>query len=283
MSRFLLPTLLCGLSLALALQPQPGPSAPAPLLTKRFTNSVKMKLVRIAPGKFTMGSPNDESERNSNEIQHEVQITRSFFLGVYTVTQAQYKKVMGKNPCWFSATGHGQASVRGLNTDDFPVENVSWNDATAFCNKLSALPAEKGASRFYRLPTEAEWEYACRAGTTTAYHTGKTLEAKHANFSGSSVNRVAKVGSYKPNAWGLYDMHGNVWQWCADWHDDNYYRVSPKKDPSGPKVGNSREVRGGCFLNTARQCRAAYRVYVHPTYASNHVGFRVACDVGRRR
>jgi formylglycine-generating enzyme required for sulfatase activity len=242
-----------------------------------------MKLVRIAPGKFLMGSPNAEPERTANEIQHEVQITRSFFLGVYTVTQAQYKKVMGTNPSFFSATGGGQSSVRGLDTSNFPVEKVSWNDADAFCKKLSALRAEKGARRKYRLPTSAEWEFACRAGAKTPFSWGKTITAAQANFSLSPLNRTCKVGSYKPNAWGLYDMHGNVWQFVSDRHDANYYRVSPRKDPPGPTVGTMRECRGGSCRQAAMHCRAAFRGVVFPTTTYDHVGFRVACDIGGGR
>jgi formylglycine-generating enzyme required for sulfatase activity len=278
------PAILSALCVALAWQPPLGESAPAPLLSKRFTNSIGMKLVRISAGKFKMGSPAGEEGRRTDEHQHVVEITRPFYLGVYTVTQAQYKKVMGTNPSHFSATGPRQASVRGLNTDDFPVENVSWHDTVAFCKKLSARPAEKAARRFYRLPTEAEWEYACRAGTTTAYHTGKTLEARQANISGSSVNRVSKVGSYKPNAWGLYDVHGNVWQFCSDWYGDNYYRVSPRKDPPGPRAGTYRVARAGCWHTSASFCRSAARTHLHPsTRYYTDVSFRVACDVGGRR
>jgi formylglycine-generating enzyme required for sulfatase activity len=280
--RLLLSALLLVLGATLALQPEPGQTAPAPRTMNRFTNSIKMKLVRIRAGKFLMGSPADEPGRRPSEHRHEVEITRPFFLAVYAVTQAQYQKVMGNNPSYFSPTGGGRARAGG-DSGDLPVETVSWNDAVAFCKKLSALPAEKGARRVYRLPTEAEWEYACRAGTSTAYYVGKTLEARHANFAPSPVNRVSKVGSYKPNAWGLYDMHGNVWQWCADWFGEDYYRTSPKKDPAGPKAGTSRVVRGGCWLNAGQECRAAIRPAVPPTYTSNHVGFRVACDVGGRR
>jgi formylglycine-generating enzyme required for sulfatase activity len=281
--RLLLPTVLSALCAILAWQPDPGQSAPAPLTsTKRFTNSIKMKLARIPSGKFQMGSPKDEPGRQTTEQQHEVQITRPFYMSVYHVTQAQYQKVVGKNPSAFSAGGSSSASVRGMNTSDFPVECVDWNDATAFCKKLSALPAEKGARRFYRLPTEAEWEYACRAGTTTPYYCGKTLTG-HANFSGSSVNRVSKVGSYKPNAWGLYDMHANVWHMCADYYDGNYYRVSPRKDPPGPKNSSLGWVaRGGSWGNPPEWCRSATRAWVSRGQRNNIVGFRVACDIGGR-
>jgi formylglycine-generating enzyme required for sulfatase activity len=282
--RLLPPSLLSGLCLALALPPQPGQSAPAPLTsTGRFTNSVGMKMVRIRPGKFLMGSPRDEPGRSDEEFQHEVEITRAFYLGVYTVTQAQYQKVVGTNPSHYCATGARRAAVAGIDTRDFPVETVSWDDAVAFCKKLSALPAEKGARRVYRLPTEAEWEYACRAGTTTAYNCGKTLSKDQAHFSPSPLRRIAKVGSYKPNAWGLYDMHGNVWHMCADWYDANYYRVSPKKDPPGPAKGTTWVARGGSWYNPASGCRSATRAWVVRDQRNFIVGFRAACDVGGRR
>jgi formylglycine-generating enzyme required for sulfatase activity len=290
----LLPTaLLLTLCASLCNLEDSGKSAPAPLITRHFTNSVKMKLVRIAPGKFLMGSPASSAGRGAEEHRHEVQISRPFFLGVYTVTQAQYQKVIGTNPSYFSRTGTGRALVGGLDTSHFPVETVSWDDAVAFCEKLSALPAEKRARRVCRLPSEAEWEYACRAGTTTPFHFGKSLSSTQANFDGSRpygraakgpvLDRTCKVGSYKPNAWGLHDMHGNVWQFCADWHDPNYYKLSPRKDPAGPKAGTYRVIRGGSWVNPGQYCRAAMRTLEHPAATSYVIGFRVACDIGGRR
>jgi formylglycine-generating enzyme required for sulfatase activity len=270
-----------------------GRAAPAPVGQKtQFTNSIGMKLVRIKPGKFKMGSPAGEVGRRNEELQHEVEITRAYYLGVFHVTQAQYQKIMGTNPSCFAATGSRKESVGGLKTADFPVEAVCWKDAVAFCAKLSATGAERKAGRVYRLPTEAEWEYACRAGTTTPFHFGKSASSTQANFDGNkpygdgkkgpSLNRTSKVGSYKPNAWGLYDMHGNVWQFCSDWHDANYYRASPKKDPKGPATGSNVVVRGAGYLYEADWCRSAFRLGVGPTAKWDHVGFRVACDIGRR-
>jgi formylglycine-generating enzyme required for sulfatase activity len=288
----LLPLLV--LCVGLALRPGPGRSAPAPARGKHFTNSVGIKLVRIPAGRFMMGSPASEFGRDSDEGPlHEVEISRSFFLGVYTVTQDQYRKVTGKNPSHFSPGGGGQAAVHGLNTGDFPVERVSWNDAVAFCKELSARPGERAAGRVYRLPSEAEWEYACRAGTKTPFHYGKSLSSRQANFNGNfpyggaargpHLNRPCRVGSYKPNKWGLYDMHGNVWQWCADIYYPRYYEGSPRRDPAGPKAGTSRVIRGGSWTHHARPCRAAYRVGFSPTGTGSYIGFRVACDVGGRR
>jgi formylglycine-generating enzyme required for sulfatase activity len=166
-----------------------------------------------------------------------------------------------------------------------------------FCQQLTNLPAEKKAGRAYRLPTEAEWEYACRAGTSTPYSSGKTLSSKEANFNGNFpygdaargpyLRKTAKVGSYAPNAWGLYDMHGNVAEWCSDWYDPNYYRESPKADPKGPAKGVVstdykdfyRVVRGGCWLDEAGACRSAYRFRAMPHDAYQLIGFRVVCEV----
>jgi formylglycine-generating enzyme required for sulfatase activity len=243
-----------------------------------------MKLVRIRAGKFLMGSPLDEPKRQPAEDQHEVEITREFFLGVYEVTQGQYEKVMGHNPSHFRAGGSREADVRGLDTRDFPVEGVKYEDAVAFCKKLSDQPVEKASRRSYRLPTEAEWEYACRAGAKeySAYHYGKTITNADANFNGTP-RRTAKVGSYKPNAWGLYDMHGNVWEWVHDWYDEQYYRTGPKKDPQGPATGTQRLGRGGGYFNDdVVYLRSAHRGWTSPNNHHDGLGFRVACDLNRK-
>jgi formylglycine-generating enzyme required for sulfatase activity len=288
--RLLALVLPAALAAGLAALPGPGRSAPAPLTRKHIVNSLGMKLVRIPPGKFTMGSPKDEVGRRDEEQQHEVEITRAFYLGAHTVSQAEYEKVTGSHPSKFSAGGPRQALVRGMGTSKFPVEFVSWEEAVAFCRKLSALPAERASRRAYRLPTEAEWEYACRAGAReySPNHYGKSLSSAQANFAGGgpyggapvgpNLNRPSPVGSYRPNAWGLFDMHGNVWQFCADWHDAGYYRVSPRKDPTGPNAGTGRVVRGASFMNPGEWCRSAFRAGVPPTDRYDHVGFRVACD-----
>jgi formylglycine-generating enzyme required for sulfatase activity len=272
----------------------PSSSAPAPLgPARKLTNSIGMKLVRIPPGKFLMGSPNEEHGRQVNESpRHEVEIRRSFYMAIYEVTQAQYKKVVGKNPSRFAAGGQFQHQVRGLNTDDFPVDSVSYQDAGDFCKKLSALPAEKGARRFYRLPTEAEWEYACRAGTTTPFAFGKSLSSTQANFNGNQpyggaangphLQRPQKVGSYKPNAWGLYDMHGNVFEWVADrFGASNYYAEGPRKDPHC-KEGRLYISRGGAWNCQGLMCRSAHRVPCQPIGTQSD-GIRVVCTLGGAR
>jgi formylglycine-generating enzyme required for sulfatase activity len=282
-------TLLCAvLALPLAGADKPKEQKAPP---KKITNSIGMKLVLIPAGKFNMGSPTDEEDRVNNEKQHEVEITKPFYLGVYTVTQKQYQKVMGKNPSHFCKDGEGKDDVKDLDTDDFPVENVSWQDVKKFSAKLSALAAEKKAGRVYRLPTEAEWEYACRAGTTTPFHFGKSLSSKQANFDGDApygeapkgpnLKRTCKVGSYRPNAWGLYDMHGNVEQFCEDWYQEDYHK-DKKRDPKGPKKGESRVLRGGLWTSGAEYCRAARRTGVPLDSHVNRWGFRVACDASKK-
>ncbi len=259
-------------------------AVPAP--DREITNSIGMKLVLIPAGKFLMGSPKDEQERRPDEEQHEVSITKPFYLGVYVVTQAEYEKVMGNNPSYFSPQGYRKDRVKDMDTGQFPVEAVSWDDAVAFCKKLSELPEEKKAGWVYRLPTEAEWEYACRAGTKTAFHYGDSLSSKQANFNGGFpyggadkgpyLARTAKVGTYAANAFGLDDMHGNVWEWCQDWYDENYYKNSPKEDPPGPAQASLRVVRGGSWLYDGRDCRSADRGRDEPGYRFNDLGFRVA-------
>ncbi|HYV39848.1 MAG TPA: formylglycine-generating enzyme family protein [Gemmataceae bacterium] len=261
----------------------PGPAhVPGPGIDKQVTNSIGMKLTWIAPGKFMMGSTAAEIASVQKEAknnwydnegpQHEVEISKGFYLGVFPVTQAQYRQVMGKNPSWFSSDGGGKDDVAGLKTDDFPVEMVSWGDAKEFCKKLS-----KSEGKTYRLPTEAEWEYACRAGTRTHFATGDGEAAlkKAGWFEGNSGGRTQRVGQLAANAWGLHDMHGNVCQWCEDWFEPDYYQNSPKKDPTGPAIGECRVLRGGSYRFIAWGCRCATRIYGRHDNEDNDCGFRV--------
>jgi len=257
------------------------------------TNSIGMKLKLIPKGSFEMGSPAAEFGRDNDEgPQHTVEISKAFHIGVYEVTQEEYQKVMGTNPSFFSSTGAGAARVAGMNTKRFPVESVSWDDANTYCKKLTDLPAEKLARRTYRLPTEAEWEYACRAGTKTPFHYGPSLTSTQANMNGLSpyggapngpnLPRTEEVGKFLPNAFGLYDMHGNVLEWCADWFDTMYYARSARIDPTGGLVGTSRILRGGGWETDGRKCRCTYRSGNTPTNKANTAGFRVVCVVAPR-
>ena len=254
-------------------------------LAREFVNSLNslgMKFAIIPAGKFVMGSPGSEAKRSADEgPQHEVEITRPFYLGSHQVTQEQYKKVMG-NPSRFTRNNGGGGA-------NHPVEQVSWEEAVAFCRKLSAQSQEKASGRAYRLPTEAEWEYACRGGATSSspFFLGDSLSSTQANFNGNYpyggaakgpyLERTTPVGSYKPNAFGLFDMHGNAWDWCSDWYDENYYNQSPRQDPQGPQIGTRRVLRGGSWINVGHDCRSGYRDWHGPGYRYHGVGFRVAC------
>jgi formylglycine-generating enzyme required for sulfatase activity len=245
---------------------------------------VTMAFVLIPPGTFRMGSPEDEAERRDNERQREVTISRPLYLGQYEVTQEQYERLTGKTPSWFSATGPGKAAVAGQDTRRFPVEQVSWGDAAACCERL-----RRKAGRAARLPSEAEWEYACRAGTTRRFPWGQELNGAEANCDGHEpcgtptkgpfLWRTCRVGSYRPNAWGLYDMQGNVWEWCADRFGpgDGLPGTDPVRPARGPE--NVRVLRGGSWLEPAACCRAALRYGRAPTDAGHDVGFRVAFGV----
>jgi formylglycine-generating enzyme required for sulfatase activity len=261
---------------------------------KEITSSIGMKLARIPAGTFLMGSPRDEAKREPCEgPQHEVEITRAFYLGAHEVTQKQYQAVMGKDPSCFRAGGSYKERVALTSTDDFPVDQVEWEDAVEFCKKLSALPAEAKEGRKYRLPTEAEWEYASRAGAPSyqVFHYGNSLSGTQANFEGSKpygdagkaapLNRTCKVGSYTANRFGLFDMHGNVSEWCADWFGEDYYASSSRKDPTGPEKGKFRVLRGGAWCLDAASCRSGCRNGGDPVFAGS-CGFRVACDVAPR-
>ena len=246
-------------------------------LPVEITNSIGMKLVLIPPGKFMMGSPDSASFPPNQKPQHQVRITKPFFLGKYEVTQEQYEKVMGTNPSAFSKSGLYSEKFADRDTGDLPVEMVSLADAQEFCRKLSELPGEKEAGRHYRLPTEAEWEYACRAGSTTKWCFGNDQSrlGNYAWYRKNSEGETHQVGRKNPNAWGLHDMHGNVWEWCTDWHDVEYYRNSPTDDPTGPSEGSDRVSRGGCCLNQAHYSWSATRFFDSPGRQDVNLGLRV--------
>jgi formylglycine-generating enzyme required for sulfatase activity len=247
-------------------------------------NGVGMKLIHVRKGKFLMGAAKEDAAAEAQERpQHEVEITKDFFIGATEVTQKQYKAVMGANPSQFRRGGARQNDVQNVaekDLDDFPVETVTWHDTQKFIDKLNALPAERNAGRRYRLPTEAEWEYCCRAGEKTykKYSFGDQINPKLANYSGGGPGRACKVASYPSNAWGISDMHGNVYEWVADWHDPIYYSNSPRRDPQGPKNGKDRVLRGGAWTFAPNQIRTAYRLSWGPGNKNPDLGFRVVMD-----
>ncbi len=234
-----------------------------------------IKLCWSPPGKFIMGSPPNEPERRPDEAQVEVTLSRGFWTGKYEVTQGQWKRVVGEFPGQFTA-GEG---------DDFPVYTINFAEAEGFCRKLTEQAHASGElpkEWEFRLPTEAQWEYACRAGTTTATSFGDKLSSKQANFQGKpyngaeegpSLKRTARVGSYPANPWGLHDMHGNVFEWCRDWyHPKLPGGIDP--DRSGMKAA-SRVRRGGCWADEGWPCRSAFRLRFEPERRHDHIGFRV--------
>ena len=237
-------------------------------LTLDLGKGLSMKLVIIPAGTFIMGSPKDEPNREAHEgPQHKVTITKPFYMGVYEVTQEQYLAVMEKNP----SKDKGQKN---------PVERVSWNDAIEFCKRLSVK-----VGKTVRLPSEAEWEYACRAGTTRAYCFGDEPNKlkEYAWFKTNAGKTIHPVGQKTPNSWRLYDMHGNVFEWCGDWYDEAYYAAGGNTvDPTGPASGSSRVARGSCFYNHDWSCSSAYRHGFRPGYRYNYIGFRVVLPVASR-
>lgn len=248
------------------------PSPPQTAFTDAIDcGGVQLELIKIKAGTFLMGSPADERGRSgANEAQHQVTLTQDYWLGKFAVTQAQYEALMGKNPSCF------KGSTR-------PVEQVSWDDAKAFCNKLnqryfSQLPA----GYKFDLPTEAQWEYACRAGTTTAVNNGTDLTAEHNcdNLAETAwynyrqkESQTHPSGQKRPNAWGLFDMHGNVWEWCRDWFDSC---CDDPVDPTGPAAGLGRVYRGGSWNSSAAHCRSASRDGFSQRLRDNTIGFRLA-------
>jgi formylglycine-generating enzyme required for sulfatase activity len=231
------------------------------------TNSIGMAMLLIPAGEFTMGSPDGDSDEKP---PHKVRITKPFWLGKCEVTVGQFRKFVADSK--YDA-GTGWQTAFASQTDDHPVVNVSWDDAKAFCDWLT-----KKESKKYRLPTEAEWEYACRAGTQTQWSFGDNESdlGTYAWFSGNSSNQTHPVGQKQPNAWGLYDMHGNVWEWCADWYDSGYYGKSSANDPTGPEGGSSRVYRGGSWYPPAWDCRSASRLYYEPGSRLYFLGLRVS-------
>jgi uncharacterized protein (TIGR02996 family) len=225
-----------------------------------WSNSLGMRFVWCPPGTFLMGSPDDEPERDPEEEQHRVTLTRGFWMGAAPVTQSQWQAVTGNNPSGF----------RG---EERPVEMVSWDDCVAFCRQLS-----EREGREYRLPTEAEWEYACRAGTTSPYFWGDTVRGELVNYNGSYRSDLYRgettpAGSLPPNVWGVHDAHGNVWEWCADF--SGRYTSGAQMDPVGPRAGNAHVLRGGSWFSNQKLCRSAYRSMGASANRFDNLGCRV--------
>lgn len=241
---------------------------------------VTVTMVLVPPGEFSMGSSEDEQEdlsANARQIsdwwllerlssegpQHRVKITQPFFVSRYEVTQAQWLAVMGNNPSEFK----GDLS--------HPVEHISWNDGQIFISKLNERAASRGMS--FAMPTEAQWEHACRAGTTTLWHFGNSEKGvtQYGWINANAEGRTHPVGLLEPNAFGIHDLVGNVWEWCADWHKTNYYTKEPVDDPSGPPNGSRRTGRGGGWRSSAWHCRSATRPFSTPNSRSGDLGFRL--------
>lgn len=280
------------------------------LLNCRTSRSTGMEFALVPAGDFQMGSPGNERGRRADEQQHEVLLTKPFLIGRYEVTQAEYKKLTDAEPSYFAPSDGGKDKVKDKATDRFPVEQVSWFDAVAYCNKLSEAEGYRAYYELtdvkkegesisaatvkvlggtgYRLPTEAEWEYAGRGGTTTPFHFGRSAPANSGNFKsivsigygGSeekpSLGRTTTVGSYKPNVLEMYDVHGNAAEWCHDGYDKEYYATAVRADPPGPAKGDHKVVRGGSWMVNDTNCRSAARFYLTPGERKDYVGFRVA-------
>ena len=251
-----------------------GDSKPAPPKVvgppSNITNNIGMRLVLLPAGDFSMGESETQYAFDDERPRHLVTMTTPFYMGVHEVTQKEYVAVMGKTPSFFRS-------------DNQPVESVSWDDAREFCRKLSVQE-----DFVYRLPTEAEWEYACRAGSTTSWHFGNDAEilSRYAWSSDIAGGATAEVGHLKANGFGLFDMHGNVSEWCSDWYRFNYFSESPVADPQGPnqddaaRLGYTKVVRGGSWDSTAATCRSAYRGTSSMMVRTTRTGFRVGRFVG---
>jgi formylglycine-generating enzyme required for sulfatase activity len=230
----------------------------------RLGRGVEMTFSFIPPGSFLMGSPPDEEARREDESQHRVTLTQGFYLGIHPVTQAQWQAVLGSNPSHFQGTR-------------LPVNTVSWEDCQEFCGKLSERDGQR-----YRLPSEAQWEYACRAGTTTPFHFGPTISTDQVNYNGNYIygqgkkgiyrKKMTAVGSFPANAWGLFDLHGEVWEWCQD--ALGQYGHKDATDPLNDKV-DYRVLRGGSWLGDPGECRAAFRNRDAPVLRYRGFGCRV--------
>ncbi len=259
------------------------------VLPRTLRNSLGMQFVLIPAGQFAMGSPEGEPGGEDEHPQHLVVQTRCYYLGMYEVTQREWELVMGKdrNRSWFAPNGPGGIGLQKIEHAQLPIENISYQEAVDFCARLSRLEGEKQAGRRYRLPFEAEWEYACRGGRSGRRHGfGSTLGATQANF-GARLDRTTLIGATREaNAFGLYDMQGNVWEWCADIYERDYYRQSPEEDPHGPtpqgQDARDRVARGGAWNSPEEDCRSARRLGFSPVHPHLHCGLRVVCELEKK-
>ena len=234
------------------------------------TNSIGMRLALIPAGEFMMGSPDSDRQAEDEETpQHRVRITKAFYLSIQEVTRGEWKRVMNTRP-W-------SVSTKSQEGPDYPATYVSWQDAKLFCQRLSALPEERETGRAYRLPREAEWEYACRAGSLTVFCCGddESRLGDYAWYCKNSEGKIHVVRRKEPNAWGLYDMHGNAKEWCEDAYGHHYYRQSPTNDPTGPLASKYRIRRGGCSASNSQSCRSANRDAILQSYREQGQGLRV--------
>ncbi len=244
--------------------PEPAEVSHMPSPGSEFINGVGMDMVWCQPGTFQMGSPLDEFGRYEHELPHQVTLSKGYWIGRYAVTQDQWVALVGENPSRFK---DGSSSA--------PVERVNWEEAADFCKRLSERERQRKSvpdGWEYRLPSGAQWEYACRAGTDSPYSHGDSLDPDLANYD-STRGQTAEVGSYPANPWGIYDMHGNVWEWCQDWNGD--YPMGPVTDPRGAGHGRERIARGGAWFSPARDCRSAARMPLPPTQSFDFLGLRV--------
>jgi formylglycine-generating enzyme required for sulfatase activity len=256
----------CQPGTALLTREHAAPREPTKTLTLDLGDNVTMRLTLISAGTFTMGSSRTEKGFVRGEgPQREVTLTKPFYMATYEVTQAQYGAVVGKNP-----------SV--IKRADNPVENVSKEDALVFCSTATQKTGMK-----VRLPTEAEWEYACKAGSQTRFGFGADEDSlgEYAWYQENSGGKPHPVGQTKPNDWGLYDMHGNIFEWCSDWYALDYYQADQNVDPQGPEEGfrfRQSVLRGGSYCDNAQQCRSAWRGTLAPSLRDGNIGFRVVVD-----
>ena len=292
-----LPARLSGVLLKHESKPRDGvsrvnSSVPLP---NDLTNSLGMRFKQIIEGEYIMGLPDDRVDDPSNldpipdEVRtHPVKITKPFLFGIHEVTQDQFQQVMGYNPSWHSAEGEGRLTVDGVETGAFPVENVTWTEAAEFCQRLTALHEEKQAGRSYRIPWEAEWEYVCRSGKTTPYQLIRTWGVndhlgeyawKGRGTRPKEIMTPTPIGSYPPNEFGIHDMRGNVWEWCADYFARDYYGLSPKDDPTGPAEGILRVWRGSDWVFASNECKTHRSWSLEPWDRNPFLGFRVVCEI----